>query len=186
MILCCSFSLANSDSLSHSYLSICFSYWLMTFYSFCFFFLSYIWTAKIALRSLSFSFCCCFFNSSACYCFFIYLRFSSANKAYSMKIGKIGTLVLLLELVLFLDHLDISFICHSEGLEILIDFSQLICILFKSLFEFAVDLLNSRRLFFLLQLFDSLGHSLSLLLGSFLHIDNFLLILIVLGFKQSC
>lgn len=127
--------------------------------------------------------CCCFFACSVCYCLIISLLFSYANKA-SSEISKNNTFILLLHLILFLDHLDISLVGDSEWFQVLIHFPKFIGILLKSFLKLIVDFLNSYWLLFFFQLLHSLSHSFTQLFRSLLHSHNFLLIFSILFFQQ--
>jgi hypothetical protein len=76
--------------------------------------------------------------------------------------------------------LDVSLVCKFQFLEVLINLSQLICILLKSSLESLVDILLASLLFLFFEFLDSFHHPLSGLLWSFLHGHDFLLVSLIL------
>ena len=96
-----------------------------------------------------------------------------------------GTLKLLLKFVLPFNHLNVSFVGDSQGFEVLVYFSEFICILFESFLKFAVDFLHSDCFFFLFKLLDSESHSFPLLFRSLLFSDDLLLVFLILLFKEG-
>jgi hypothetical protein len=89
------------------------------------------------------------------------------------------TFILILHDGLLLHQLYIALICNFEFFEILIYLPQLVCVLLEPLIVPAVYIFNPSLLLLILELLHTLGHSLSHLLWSLLHVDDFLLIFLI-------
>ena len=86
--------------------------------------------------------------------------------------------------VLLFHQLHISLVGQLELLQVLVDLPQLVSVLLKPTLQLVVDILLPPFLLLLLELADSLGHSLPDLLGSLLHVDDLLLVKGVLVSQQ--
>jgi hypothetical protein len=95
------------------------------------------------------------------------------------------TFKLLLKFVLPFNHLNVSLVGDSQGFEVLVNFSEFVCILLESFLEFTVDFLHSDCFFFLFKLLDSESHSFPLLFRSLLFGDDLLLVFLILFLKEG-
>ena len=94
------------------------------------------------------------------------------------------TFILVLHDSLLFNQLHVALVGQFELLQVLVDFPQLISILLEPALQLMVDILLPPLLLLLLQLADSLDHSLPDLLGSLLHIDDLFLVKSVLIGQQ--